>query len=120
MARWKSDREYGSVDGDTNAKAILQDRRLPSWANWLGTAQALLTIAVAVTYGYTGAPGWLAFLVLNVGWMVTGTVTTALHQHMSWLQIIERRCQLLEQDADDLAKEVRQIAPGPRPQRAEY
>lgn len=107
MPVFKGDREFGSVDGDLNAKVIMEGRREPEMAAWLQLAQALVTIGSAIAYGLTDHHGWLAFLILSVGWMVVGAVSQLLHQQMTWILIIERRCQLLEQDMNDIERLIR-------------
>ena len=114
MATFKADRDYGSVDGDVNAKAIFSDRRQHPALAWAMIVQALVPIGSAIAYGLTGSPGWLAFLILNAAWLVISVVDQRHHQQMTWLMVIERRCQLFEQDADDLAGEVRQALPPSR------
>lgn len=120
MASFKSDRTYGSVDGDQNAKAIFSDRRQPAWTGWIQLVFALLPFGSAVAYGMTGHPGWLAFLIISTAWMVVGAVTNELYKHETWLQVIERRCQLIEQDADDLSKQVSQLAASVRSENQIY
>lgn len=60
----------------------------------------------AIAYGTTGHSGRLAFLILSAPWMAINTVSTNLYRHESWLIIIERRIQLMEQGADDLSTQV--------------
>lgn len=111
MATFKADRDYGSVDGDVNAKAIFSDRRQHPVLVGAMVVQALVPMGSAIGYGLTGYQGWLAFLILSAAWLVISVVDQRHHQQMTWLMVIERRCQLLEQDADDLAGEVRQSLP---------
>jgi hypothetical protein len=115
MATFKADRKHGSVDGDTNAQAILSDRRVTPLMAGMMIAQAAAPIGAAIAYGMTSHPGWLAFLILSAAWMVVGAVSTELHRHETWLLIIERRCQLIEQDADDLSTQIHEFREATKP-----
>ncbi len=108
--RFKADFECGSVDGDINAKAIMQDRSVGQTASlWICAALQVAMIGCGISYGTTGHPGWLAGLVLVGIWFLAGIIHHAAYPLMTWLQIIERRTQLLEQDANMIDDKLRAI-----------
>ena len=101
--RFKTHHEYGSVDGDVNAKAIFEDRSAgQSIGLWsLGIGQVAI-LSCAVAYGTTGKAAWLAGLIVASVWFIAGVIHQAAHPLMTWLQVVERRAQLLEQDANEI------------------
>jgi hypothetical protein len=106
----KADFEYGSVDGDINAKAIMQDRAVGQTAViWIYAALQVGMIGCGIAYGTTGHPGWLAGLVLVSVWFLAGIIHQAAYPLMTWLQIVERRAQLIEQDANIIDEQLRNI-----------
>jgi len=107
MAAFKSHREWGSVDGDTNAQAIFQDRRQSNATHWVGGAVVILWLGSAIAFGVTGADGWLASLIVSSVWAGTATVENRFHELKTWIMVTERRAQLIEQDLDDLESRMR-------------
>lgn len=103
-----SDSDYwGAVPGDTNAQAIISDRRDgKTGVRWGGIISGLFLLAAAIFYGTTGEPGALAWLIVCAVWAVNNTVMTELYGTHTFIMIAERRAQLLEQAVQSLRSEV--------------
>lgn len=108
--------EWGSVEGDTNASAIISDRRrdkgISGWGTGLGQ---LLFIGMAVWYGNTGSHAALACMSVTGAWFVVSAVGTELFGTHTFVMIAERRAQLLEVAVQELRHEVSRLNADRRP-----
>lgn len=102
--------DWGSVAGDTNADAIIRDRRRgDTTLGWLRLASIVVLVAAASAYTDSGAPGALAGLVIAATFAIGMGVASRLYETHTFVMIAERRAQLLEQEVADLRQDVRDL-----------
>ncbi|SFK71759.1 hypothetical protein [Caulobacter sp. UNC279MFTsu5.1] len=89
---------WGDVAGDTNADAIIRDRKDEVKAlNWVGAIIFLGFIATCIWYANSPSPGLLAFLIFMAVMEVGVLIQYELWKSHTILLIAERRVQLVEQ-----------------------
>lgn len=99
--------EWGSVDGDANADAIIHDRREGrrnlSFNAFFNFA---LVAGCAIWYASTENSTALALEILAAAWLAVSGVTRETYQVYTMLMIAERRAQLTEQKLQALSIEL--------------
>lgn len=99
--------QWGSVDGDHNADAIMRDRRAEQAMDKYG----LIVLGVALTgsmiwHGFTGDPWALSWLVLSGVWAVNAQTSRDIFTTHTFVMIAERRTQLLEQKVAQMQEDL--------------
>lgn len=101
---------WGSVDGDTNAQAIISDRAGEKKAGyWTGLVSGLALIGCLVWFGMTGSQAALAWSIIAAVWTINARVGQELHSTHTFVMIAERRAQLLEQQVQELRAQVAEL-----------
>lgn len=103
--------EWGSVDGDGNADAIISQRRegrvsikINAFANF-----ALLA-SFAVWFSLTESSTALALEIIAASWLVVSGVTREIYEAYTMVMIAERRTQLLEQKVSDIQSNLADLS----------
>lgn len=90
--------DWGSVDGDGNADAIIADRREGrSDLNRTVLVNFAILIGCAVWYGLTESAAALALEIVAAAWLTGSGVQRWIYQTHTLVMIAERRIQLVEQ-----------------------
>ena len=101
--------EWGSVDGDHNADAIISDRRSGLKGLSFGVFWNFGLVALfGVWYAWSETPLALVLVILSVGWLVGTGVAREVYRMHTMLMIAERRTQLIEQKLQAIAFDLTQ------------
>ena len=96
--------EWGSVDGDVNADAIIHDRREGrNVINYTGLINFALVAGFAAWYAMTGSHTALALEIIAAAWLAVSGVNREIYRTHTMLLIAERRTQLVEQKLQALS-----------------
>jgi hypothetical protein len=99
--------EWGFAEGDTDAAAIIADRRVAKKSNVAGRAISFFAfMGSAVWYANHGTPSALAMMIALGAAMVICVLATDIQQIETYALITERRAQLLEQKVQALQNEI--------------
>ena len=100
--------EWGSVQGDERARALVASRRSLSLTySWSSTLVGAAALAAGIWYGFTTNAWALAATVLLTGLTVSGKVVSEVFDHRSSVIANELRLRLLEEQLQNIAEELR-------------
>lgn len=101
---------WGAVAGDTNAHAIMADRKRQRGGEAWGTGLAQLAlIGFAIWYGSSGSPAALAWLIVAAVWAINANTASDLSATHTFVLIAERRAQLIEQAIREQADRIHDL-----------
>lgn|SRR5690242_10943618 len=95
--------EWGSVDGDINASAIIRDRKEDrKWVRRASLFSGLPFLPCLIWFGMTGSHVALAIVIFSLSGVIQWSTEKALFETHTFALITERRAQLLEQQVQQL------------------
>lgn len=105
--------QWGSVDGDGNADAIIRDRRDGRRATYYAIFWNFTLVAgFAIWYAITQISAALALEIIAASWLAISGINRAVHETHTMLMIAERRTQLIEQKLRDFQIDLSDIVRG--------
>ena len=95
--------EWGSVDGDINADAIISDRlHLKRVMGPFNLVVLALTLGCGIWYALSASQAAIALEIFLAAYLVAGWIQHDLYQAETMILIAERRIQLVEQKLQEM------------------